>query len=114
MQVELPWPPRPLWPNSRDHWSGIARVKRSYKAMAWALATQAKQPMPQARLCVHMAFCAPDRIRRDMDNMIAAMKAGLDGISSAIGVDDHLWVLTVERGPIIKPGVVRVTITVAP
>jgi crossover junction endodeoxyribonuclease RusA len=75
---------------------------------------EAREAMPQASLRVHMAFCAPDRIRRDMDNMIAAMKAGLDGISDAIGVDDHLWVLTVERGPIMKPGIVRVTITVAP
>lgn len=113
MQIDLPWPPRSLWPNVRAHWSGLASAKRNYKRTAWALAKEAHEALPQARLCVHMAFCAPDRIRRDMDNMIAAMKAGLDGISDAIGVDDHLWVLTVERGPITKPGVVRVTITVA-
>lgn len=114
MIVELPWPPRALWPNARNHWSAMARAKRSYKAAAWALAAEARQPMPQARLRVHMAFCPPDKIRRDMDNLIAAMKAGLDGISQAIGVDDHLWVLSAEIGPVEKPGVVRITIEAAP
>ena len=114
MIVELPWPPRGLWPNARNHWAAMARAKRSYKNAAWALATKSKHPMPQARLCVHMAFCPPDNIRRDMDNMIAAMKAGLDGISLAIGVDDHLFNLTAEIGPVGKPGLVRITIEAAP
>lgn len=78
------------------------------------MATEARQPMPSARLRVHLTFCPPNKIRRDMDNMIAAMKAGLDGIAQAIGVDDHLWILSAEVGEVAKLGAVRVKIEAAP
>lgn len=32
-----------------------------------------------------------------MDNMLSACKAGLDGLSDAIGVDDSKWTLTIKK-----------------
>jgi len=113
MQVSLPWPPRGLWPNDRNHWAAMARAKHSYRKTAWTLALQAREPMPQARLCVHMTFCPPDARQRDLDNMIAAMKAGLDGLSDAIGVDDRHFALSAEVGASVKNGAVHVTVTAA-
>ena len=113
MQISLPWPPRGLWPNYRNHWAAMARGKRAYKQAAWALA----QPIGKVawpRVSVHLTFCPPDNRRRDMDNMIAAMKAALDGLSAAIGVDDCRFVLSAEMGPVAPRGAVLVTVREAP
>ena len=113
MIVELPWPPRALWPNSRNHWSAISRVKRTYREAAWALSLEARETMPQARLAVHLTFCPPDARRRDLDNMIAAMKAGLDGLADAIGVDDRHFALSAEVGEVTPNGAVKITVGAA-
>jgi crossover junction endodeoxyribonuclease RusA len=47
-------------------------------------------------LAVHLHFVPPDRRRRDLDNLIASMKAGLDGLADALGVDDSRWKLSAE------------------
>ncbi len=108
-QISLPWPPRGLWPNYRNHWASLSRATRAYKQAAWAEA----QPIGKVtwpRVSVHMTFCPPDNRRRDMDNMIAAMKAGIDGISKAIGVDDSRFVLGFELGPKTERGAVLVEV----
>jgi Holliday junction resolvase RusA-like endonuclease len=47
---------------------------------------------------VKITFAAPDRIRRDLDNLHGAMKASLDGIAKALGVDDSRFVpVTLDR-----------------
>lgn len=40
---------------------------------------------------MHIQFRAPDRRRYDRDNLVARMKAAIDGIADALGVDDHLF-----------------------
>jgi len=44
-----------------------------------------------ARFVVSMVFYPPDGRRRDVSNLHAAMKAALDGIASAMGVDDSTF-----------------------
>lgn len=108
MRIDLPWPPRGLWPNTRNHWAMTARAKRSYKVTAWTLT---KQAGAVPGINVAMLFCPPDKRRRDLDNMIAAMKAGIDGISDAIGIDDSRFVLSFAIGPVVANGAVIVTVT---
>ena len=36
-----------------------------------------------------MTFHPPGRYRYDLDNLVARMKAPLDGLASALGVDDR-------------------------
>ena len=45
-----------------------------------------------ARFVVSMVFYPPDGRRRDVSNLHAAMKAALDGIAEAMGVDDSGFV----------------------
>lgn len=115
LRVILPWPPRALSPNSRPpHWSVLAKAKRAYRqachleamAAGWRKGTFA----PDDRLHVRLVFVPPDRRRRDLDNLIAAMKSGLDGLADALGVDDSRWTLTcaIDEGGI--GGMVRVGI----
>ena len=93
-EVELPWPAKELSPNARQHWAAAARAKKAYRGRCRALglvAGLALVPTGAKRLAVHLDFFPPDRRARDWDNMIASMKAGLDGLADAMGVDDSRW-----------------------
>ena len=112
MRVDLPWPPVALWPNRRVHWNAKAREASNYRHAAFysvnpkdAKAFRATETIP-----VSVTFCPPDKRRRDLDNMLAAIKAGLDGIALALDVDDAAFAPTLHRGPVTKRGAVIVEI----
>lgn len=92
MQVTFPWPLKELSPNARLHWSKVAKAKKAYRKVCWALALEAgvAGKFDQAqRLSVHMVFYPPDRRERDEDNLVASMKSGLDGLADALGINDR-------------------------
>lgn len=98
-EFELPWPSPTLSPNARPHWALLAKTKKSYRARCRVLGLQAGLGTIKAdsqRLSVHLDFYPPDRRARDWDNMVASMKAGLDGLADAMGVDDSRWRLSFE------------------
>lgn len=112
MQVTLPWPHKDLSPNARPHFRALARAKKIYRKVCWACALEAGMGGvfdKDAKLKVKVEFFQPDRHRRDEDNMIASMKAGFDGLSDALGVDDrhfkYDWQFPTDIG-----GFVRITI----
>lgn len=116
--VELPWPARELSPNARGHWSVAAKAKKAYRARCRAIGEAAGLKVLAAGkngASVHLAFFPPDRRGRDQDNAIASMKAGLDGLADAMGVDDRRWDLSFafSKEP-VPGGVVVVEITVRP
>lgn len=114
MTITLPWPPAILSPNQRPHWSAKSRAAASYRAECfWS--TKAAQtgllPLKQAPLDLRVIFCAPNTRKRDRDNLLASIKAGLDGMAQALGIDDSLFArVTIEMGPVIKCGEVRITL----
>lgn len=117
LRVILPWPPRVLSPNSRPpHWAVLAKAKRAYRlachAEAMAAGWRKGAFAPADRLHVRLVFVPPDRRRRDMDNLIASAKAGLDGLADALGVDDSRWMLTCAIDDNIG-GMVRVCVGAA-
>jgi crossover junction endodeoxyribonuclease RusA len=59
-----------------------------------------------------MRFCPPDKRKRDLDNLLARMKAGLDGLADALGVDDTIFRPAVEWGEVRPRGGVVVTLEV--
>ena len=61
---------------------------------------------------VKITFQPPDRRKRDRDNMIAAFKAGQDGLADALGIDDAILVPTYDTGEPVKGG--RVDIELDP
>lgn len=91
MNVTLPWPLKELSPNARLHWARVAKAKKTYRQACHLLALQAGAKTFDAAGPIHveLAFYPPDRRHRDQDNMLAAMKAGLDGLADALGVDDR-------------------------
>ena len=113
MRVELPWPDASLAPNRKNgrHWSGVhaAKVRRLADARCLTLAAMQAQGYvpPPGKLALTITFHAPDKRRRDLDNLLAAMKPDLDGVSCALGVDDQFFEpLTLCRGAVRKPGCV--------
>lgn len=85
--ITLPWPPKELSPNAkrRKHWRVYQPIAKQYRHDCFWLTKQTK-----ARgIVTAITFRPPDRRRRDDDNIIGAFKAGRDGISDALGVDDH-------------------------
>lgn len=110
MTVVLPWPPSILSPNSRQHWAQKARATKTYRHACWALTKQANiRTIPAGRVSVLLEFVPPDRRHRDRDNMLAAMKSGLDGLADALGINDNRFELTIRVADEIG-GFVRVTL----
>ena len=105
MRIVLPYPFPAQWPNKRPHWSAKARATRSYR---WTtkLAANGSKPGP-----IRVTFCPkPFGPMPDMDNCIAAFKAGQDGLADAMGVNDRELRFTYEMGDRCKDGAVIVEI----
>jgi crossover junction endodeoxyribonuclease RusA len=115
MTVTLGWPSRALSPNARSHWATLARAKKAAREEGWIAARyhDGRISAPaSAPVSIQVTFTPPNARRRDLDNLIASIKAHLDGISDAIGIDDSRWIWA---APVIakpeKPGRVVVTLT---
>lgn len=97
LSVYLPWPPSKLSPNARVHWAELANVKAQYRQACWALCKQAGfvpgQFHPAQELRLSLEFVPPTRAKRDLDNCLSSMKAGIDGLSDALQVDDSRFVI---------------------
>lgn len=91
--VVVPWPHRYLSPNSRINWQAKAQISRRARLTAKLLAKErfgcGNQAAPiddyiEVQLIAHPR----DKRKRDEDNIIASMKATLDGIADALCVND--------------------------
>lgn len=115
--IAIPWPPKILSPNARPHWAALARAKKDYRHACYV---EARATHPEERgwmrsaalrgclIRCRLVISPPNRHRRDEDNLTASLKAGLDGIADAIGVDDSrlrwdraLWGDVVRGGRIV-------------
>jgi len=117
MIITLPWPDPSLSPNRKNgrHWSAVhnAKGKRLVDARLLVLAEMRKTGYtpPAGAFGLSITFHAPDKRRRDLDNLLAAMKADFDGISQALGVDDQMFnPITLRRGECVKGGCVVVDV----
>lgn len=111
-RIELPWPPKELSPNARLHWAKLAKAKKAYRAECAYLAyEQGLRPVVAGALHLSLTFFAPTRRAYDLDNALARMKAGLDGLADVLKVDDRHWRLSIQRGNAIGG---RVLVEVSP
>ena len=112
LQLTLPWPPRELSPNARLHWRRLAAAKKSYRqACAMVVRQQGAGKIDAPALAVSLTFVPPDRRLRDLDNLIASMKSGMDGLADVFGVDDRAWTLTAAMDRENVGGMVRVEVS---
>lgn len=114
IELTLPWPPRALSPNARVHWAAKSKVTKAYKHACWALCKESGMVAPDSpKIAIWIDLYPPDRRNRDDDNMIAAFKAGRDGIALALGIDDKRF----RCYPFVKDqigGMIKVRLTTMP
>jgi crossover junction endodeoxyribonuclease RusA len=110
--IELGWPAKQLSPNARVHHMVKHRYAKAAKIEAgWA--TKAAQPRDFGgdRFDIHIRAYPPVNRNRDADNLIASMKAHLDGIAGALEVNDSLFnAPTLEWADVTEHGKVVVTV----
>ena len=99
LRVRLPFPDRRLSPNVRRVWQASLIPKREAREVGYYAAHDAtfrkgrwhsvslKNTMP---LRLRIAIYPPDNRRRDLDNIVAAIKSYQDGIFSYMGLDDSM------------------------
>lgn len=111
--IVFPWPPKELSPNSRQHWARKARFTKAYRTQCWALTKESKAVIDfVGPIQVSLTFCPPDRRHRDLDNMLASIKAGLDGMALALDVNDKLFWFRLGVGePNKGGGVIKVALS---
>jgi Holliday junction resolvase RusA-like endonuclease len=103
---EIPIPPAALSPNARPHFMQKAKAKKELRrwahgrvvASAWITSASSRwdeakrrwmvnqAPWPGHECTVHVRWIAATNRRRDRDNIIATLKAAIDGIT-----DSGLW-----------------------
>lgn len=112
--IVLSWPPRELHPNARPHYHAKASAAKAYRETAYWLAKTKgdtwlhNQDAAQARI----SFYPPDKRRRDLDGMLASVKAGMDGIADAFGINDYqINPITIMRCEPVKGGKIVVSLS---
>lgn len=112
--IELPFPPKALWPNGRAHWADKHRAAKkakndAYLSMKGYLETM-RAPAVPARL-VFTIRPKPSGPEPDRDNCVSAMKAYQDGIAAALGINDRtLAEPRIIMGERVKGGAVIVEV----
>jgi len=90
-KLVLPWPPKELQPNARIYRLTKAKFVRVYRETCWALAMSAPHPVVTETMHLKVTFSPPTLQARDLDNCLAAIKAGLDGVADAWKVNDRAF-----------------------
>jgi crossover junction endodeoxyribonuclease RusA len=113
---KLPWPEACLAQNSRGHWAVSAPRKKKARAVAKRVCSTALLNGKLHRdtmLSVILTFHPPElKRRRDLQNLIGAMKYAVDGIADAVGIDDSQFELSFGWGPVLdKDGYVGVVLS---
>ena len=66
-----------------------------YREACWVLTLEAKlKVVGSGKIPIEVTFYPPDKRHRDADNMVASIKAGLDGLADALKVNDKNFLPT--------------------
>jgi crossover junction endodeoxyribonuclease RusA len=89
-ELIFPWPASILKPNVKSHWAKKAKAVKEYKEICFYLTKEANIPQ-YAYTHMDLVFCPPNRRGFDLDNMLATMKSGIDGMCLALKIDDNCF-----------------------
>ena len=98
MIIELAYPNKNLNPNRKNgkHWGATVNDKAIANHEAYIITKlQVKACNPiidkDALIPLTINFVQTDNRKRDLDNLLAASKASIDGIAKGLGIDDRLF-----------------------
>lgn len=91
MRLDLPYPHKALWPNGRPHWAEKSRETKKHKAWAWTAAKARRlSAVSDGKILIHITVHGKKTgPLPDEDGVVGSVKAYLDGISEAIGINDR-------------------------
>lgn len=105
MIIRLPFPAKELMPNRKNgsHWTTTKKVKDQQRLAGRICALASGEFKDKGgNIPLSLLYLTPDRRKRDLDNLLAASKAMLDGVAEALGVDDSRFrpiVIDAIHGP---------------
>lgn len=114
IMIKLPWPSPILSPNNHSHWTRKAKAKAAFREECKWIGL--KPPLPQdihmgLNIPLMLIFHPPSKRKYDIDNLLASMKSGLDGLADAWAVNDTRFrPITIDFGDVRKGGEVIVSI----
>ena len=91
MRIVLPnLPPKEANPNSNSHFYTRSRVRREqHEQMIGYVLEQGRPDKPFEKAHITITWRAKDKRKRDIDNLLSAMKGSIDGLVEAdVLVDD--------------------------
>ena len=107
--ITFPWPPKELNPNNCSHYHEKAKKKAIYKDICYWTTKEANIPKGDYSE-LSIVFYKPNRRWMDLDNMLASIKSGLDGMCLALEIDDRCFTkITIEIADTIG-GMIKVEI----
>lgn len=114
MTFDLPFPPSSLSGHNNGAWYNRDKIVATYRAEAFHLTRNAKAKQgftvpPTGDIAISFLFCPPDN-RSDRTNFAGRMKAQIDGIAEALGVNDKRFLPSYQFADPCKPGRVVVTL----
>jgi len=92
MKIELPWLDPRLSPNKGTHWGKKSKLKKIRKNNAFWFAKEQKTPTVRDKYHLSIVFHPPGNYGYDADNALATIKAEVDGIALAWGVNDKHFI----------------------
>lgn len=97
--ITLGWPDPVLFPNRKNgrHFRVSQAAKEKARTEGFIAARGLVAP-ESGDIPLHVNFHFPNKRSRDLDGLLGAIKANLDGISKALGIDDKRFnPITIER-----------------
>ena len=96
LTITLPWIDSRLMPNRKNGsaWqsSHAAKIKARQDGTLSARAALGRNTLtPAETYPLNILYVAPDGRHGDLDNMLAASKAALDGVADALGINDKCF-----------------------
>lgn len=89
LTIELPWPPVGCHPNRSVtmHWSKKGAARKEYRQSCGWVAKTIHARFEDGNIPVSIVFYPPNGYG-DIDNMLAAIKGGIDGVCEVWGIND--------------------------
>lgn len=102
--IEMPYPDKTLNPNVIRHFYAKAKVKATAKNLGYNLSKEyAGYFADYSRLKIDLTIHRADLRKYDLDNVLAACKAILDGVFNGLQCDDsQIDKIVIRRGNIDK------------
>lgn len=96
--IVLPFPPASLSGHAKGHWRGKSAFTRHQREYARYLTEEAGLTVPETGdILIHFHF-VPDSRRGDRVNFPIRIKAAVDGIADALGVNDSRFLPSYSFG----------------